>query len=55
MKKKLYYAKKLNNNDIKNIKKTPKKTNKKTKKSKNNQIKKQIDPNSPFAVLEKLL
>ena len=53
--KKLYYAKKLNNNDIKNIKKTPKKTNKKTKKSKNNQIKKQIDPNSPFAVLEKLL
>ena len=53
--KKLYYAKKLNNNDIKNIKKTPKKTNKKTKKSIKNKIKKQIDPNSPFAVFEKLL
>ena len=42
MKKSYIMQKKLNNNDIKNIKKTPKKTNKKTKKSKNNQIKKQI-------------
>ena len=49
--KKLYFFKQRNNK----VKKNNSKIKLKTKNQKNNRIKRELDPNSPFAVLEKLL